>query len=269
MRISSFVTAMAVVGILLGAAPAYAQYGGGMVVANGAPVSGVFAPGLPIDPRNNRAYVDYILQITVPGQYQIDLTSANSSAYDPYLYVYQNGVQVAANDDGGGYPNARVRRHFNPGTYVVRASSFRSGMPRMAGHFTLRVSGGQPVGIPAVGMPMPMGGQALFPGVPVQGTFLPHFPVDSNRRPYTDYILNISMPGNYQIDLRSTNSSAYDPYLYLMQNGVPIATNDDGGGYPNSRITRFLAPGVYVVRAASFRRTRVNPTQFSLSVIRR
>lgn len=118
---------------------AQAQYGGGgVVIPNGGPTSGVFHPGLPLDPGTNRAYVDYVMTVTVPGQYQIDLVSSDASAYDPYLYLFQNGVQIATND-GGGYPNSRVSRFFSPGIYVVRVSSFRRGSVGPA-PFTLTAS---------------------------------------------------------------------------------------------------------------------------------
>ena len=74
-------------------------------------------------------------------------------------------------------------------------------------------------------------------------------------------------PGTYVINLVSPNSSAYDPYLRLLQNGAEIEHDDDGGGYPNSRITRMLAPGTYQVRVTSFRRGQIAaPAPFSLTV---
>jgi hypothetical protein len=102
--------------------------------------------------------------------------------------------------------------------------------------------------------------------IPINGMFLPSFPITGEGRPYMDYVFVVSYPGMYQVDLRSVNSSAYDPYLYLMQNGVVLDTNDDGGGYPNSRITRFLAPGTYVARVSSFRRGAVGPAPYTIQV---
>jgi hypothetical protein len=100
---------------------------------------------------------------------------------------------------------------------------------------------------------------------------MPGLPVDPrSRRAFIDYTITIPVPGNYQIDLMSGNASAYDPYLYLLQNGVELGSDDDGGGYPNSRITRFLAPGVYVIRVSTFRRGQIPaPAAFTLSVMRR
>lgn len=265
MRARWVLPVLAAVMVLSGARVASAQYGGhGGTIFPGVPVSGTFQPTFPIDPRTRRAYVDYILNVTVPGSYTIDLRSSSSSAYDPYLYLLQGGREIDRNDDGGGYPHSRITRFLAPGTYIVRASSFRSG-PVGPAHFTLQVSGGGG----AVGVPV-HGAMVVHPGVPVRGTFQPTFPVDPrSRRPYIDYMLTVAVPGTYQIDLMSPSSSAYDPYLYLLQGGVQIATNDDGGGYPNSRITRYLAPGVYQVRVSSFRSGPIGPVGFTLQVMRR
>lgn len=264
MRAYWLVPALACLVVVAVAPESRAQYGAAGMVFPGAPVHGVFQPMLPIDPSSGRAYADYVLNIAMPGSYTIDLVSSSSSAYDPYLVLLQNGMQVEANDDGGGYPNSRISRFLAPGSYIVRVSSFRRG-PVGPASYTLTVSGG---GGMAVGMPM--GGAVLYPGVPVSGTMMPGLPMDpSHGRPYIDYTLSIPMPGTYQIDMVSASSSALDPYLYLLQNGVQLETNDDGGGYPNARITRFLAPGVYTVRAASFRRGHVGPAPFTVSVQRR
>ena len=48
-------------------------------------------------------------------------------------------------------------------------------------------------------------------------------------------------------------SSAFDTYLVLFdENGVYITENDDFGGSTNSRISRALAEGCYIVMATSF-----------------
>ncbi len=272
MRTGWVVPAIVAALVLSSASIATAQYGGqGGAVFPGVPVHGTFQPMAPIDPRSSRAYIDYILNVSMPGTYQIDLVSPNSSAYDPYLYLLQGGRQLEANDDGGGYPNARISRFLPPGTYVVRVSSFRSG-PIGPAAFSLTVSGGG--GVPTYGGPTyggpSYGSYSIFPGVPVSGTVMPGLPVDpSSGRAFIDYTLSISAPGTYQIDLMSGNSSAYDPYLYLLQGGMEIDRNDDGGGYPNARVTRFLGPGVYTVRVSSFRSGAIGPAAFTLQVLRR
>jgi hypothetical protein len=215
--------------------------------------------------------MDYVLNVNAPGTYTVDLVSSSASVYDPYLVLIQNGMEVESNDDGGGYPNSRISRFLGPGTYVVRVSSFRRGQLPAPASFTLSVSGGA-IGpasyTPYQGYPQPTGGQMVAPGIPINGLFLPSFPVDPGEsRPYIDYTFNVSYPGTYQIDLTSSNTSVYDPYLILFQYGSEIERNDDGAGMLNSRITRFLQPGMYTIRVTKFGSSPVTmPVSFSLTV---
>ena len=101
---------------------------------------------------------------------------------------------------------------------------------------------------------------------PLQGTITPGLPVNGESRPYMDFSLNIRSNGTYIITLNSASSRDYDPYLYLLSGGVEIARDDDGGGYPHSRIARRLSPGTYTVRVSSFRRTIDVATPFTLTV---
>lgn len=110
-------------------------------------------------------------------------------------------------------------------------------------------------------------GGFLSVNAPVSGVFTPSLPIDASGKPFVDYQFVVSVPGTYQIDLTSTNTSFYDPYLTLMQNGMTIASNDDGGGSLNSRISQFLAPGQYTVRVTRFGTGPIQiPVAFSLSV---
>lgn len=110
-------------------------------------------------------------------------------------------------------------------------------------------------------------GGFLSVNAPISGVFTPTLPIDASGKPFIDYQFVVSVPGTYQIDLVSTNTSYYDPYLVLIQNGATIASNDDGGGALNSRISQFLAPGSYTVRVTRFGRGPIQiPVAFSLSV---
>lgn len=111
-------------------------------------------------------------------------------------------------------------------------------------------------------------GGALAVNVPVSGVFSPGLPMDHSGKPFVDYHFFVNVPGSYQIDLRSTNTSVYDPYLILMQNGMQIDRNDDGGGSLNSRISRFLQPGQYIVRVTRFGSGQISfPVPFTLAVV--
>jgi len=107
------------------------------------PVQGMFIPGLPIEPSSGRAYMDYTFAVSSPGMYTITLISPNSSAYDPYLLLMQNGVELERDDDGAGYPNSRISRQLMPGAYVVRVTSFRRGQIAAPAPFTLTATGGR------------------------------------------------------------------------------------------------------------------------------
>ncbi len=75
-----------------------------------------------------------------------------------------------------------------------------------------------------------------------------HFPGSGT---YADaYMLRLDEPASLQIDLRS---SEFDPVLIVTDAGMNIVDfDDDGGGYPNSRLVRDFAAGNYFVWAVSF-----------------
>ncbi len=85
--------------------------------------TGVIAPGQSISavtPRgaNNRAAsLEYTLNITAPGTYQIDAVSADK---DAQLVLTQNGRLIAKDSDSGDGRNARLRQNLAPGAYTVR-----------------------------------------------------------------------------------------------------------------------------------------------------
>jgi hypothetical protein len=147
-----------------------------------------------------------------------------------------------------------------PGTPGTPATPLTPGVP---------ATPGVPVtpGVPIPGVPSPGVAQAVMVNVPVSGMFSPGLPVDADNRAYMDYTLDVVAPGNYTITLISPSSAAYDPYLRLMQFGGELDSNDDGAGYPNSRISRMLTPGSYTVRVTSFRRGQIAaPAPFTLTV---
>ena len=137
-------------------APAWAQMSGrgGSIAPNGNPRSGLFIPGLPIEPRSSRPYIDYVVNIQLPGLYRIDCVSSNGGTFDPYVRLFRGGRQIAANNNGGGGVNARIQTILIPGRYVIRVSTLRQGAIPIPTPFTLRVSSQTiPGGIPTPAMP--------------------------------------------------------------------------------------------------------------------
>ena len=96
---------------------------GGTGLTLGRPVTGLLPPGQP--------FVDYTLRLTEPRMVTIDLMS---DEFDCYLYLLQDGAEIARDDDGGAGLNSRIMRPLTPGTYTVRVGSF---MNSGAGNFTL------------------------------------------------------------------------------------------------------------------------------------
>jgi predicted Zn finger-like uncharacterized protein len=107
--------------------------GQGQVVLN---VGGVLANADPFDRvRQNMHAKVHTLQMTAGRHYQIDLVSGQ---FDSYLRLEDSaGIQLAEDDDGGGFPNARI--HFNcqrNDNYRIIVTSFAA---RATGAYTLTV----------------------------------------------------------------------------------------------------------------------------------
>lgn len=100
------------------------------------------------------------------------------------------------------------------------------------------------------------------------GMFHPGLPFDGTGHAYVDYTMTVTRPGLVTIDLRSSSTSTYDPYLRLFLGSVQVAYDDDGGGSLQSRISQLLQPGVYTVRVSKFGSGPVRvPTPFTLTAV--
>lgn len=223
----------------------------------GTPTTGFFAPALPVD-TDGKPYVDYQLAVSTAGTYRFDLVSSNPGVYDPYIRLMQGTNELAHDDDGGEGLNSQLSHSLQPGTYTVRVTRFGSGQVTAPTPFTLTVS------------PATAGGtaRAVTVGTPVTGAFTPGLPTDQHSKPYLDYQLTITAAGTYQINLVSSNTSVYDPYLRLMQGTNELAHDDDGAGNLQSRIQHQLQPGSYTIRVTKFGSGQVaSPVPFTLSVV--
>lgn len=111
-------------------------------------------------------------------------------------------------------------------------------------------------------------GSPVSVGVPIRGTFTPFLPSDPQGYPYVDHPLSVTTPGAFTVSLMSDDTSGYDPYIRIMQNGMQIAYNDDGGGGLNSQLTQVLGAGEYVVRVSKFGTGAVSrPVGYTLNVM--
>lgn len=97
-----------------------------------------------------------------------------------------------------------------------------------------------------------------------QGVLMPNDPIREGR-PHKPFQVNFQQGKTYVIDLQSADM---DSYLYVFDPGnFKIAEDDDGGGFPNSRI-RLIAnrTGAYTIGCASFDRPRPGGSRFTLTV---
>ncbi|MBM3992649.1 MAG: hypothetical protein FJ303_00605 [Planctomycetes bacterium] len=98
-------------------------------------VQGVLTPGDPLDRvRTSMFHVVHTYPMKKGTRYQIDLTSQ----WDNYLRLENaQGVQLAQDDDGGGFPNARIIFDApEDGWYRIIVTSYT---PQASGPYTLRV----------------------------------------------------------------------------------------------------------------------------------
>jgi hypothetical protein len=186
----------------------------------------------------------YTYKMTQGRKYQIDLISAN---FDAYLRLENpKGEQVASDDDSGGMLNSRIIYQAPvTGDFTVCAMSLGGGS---TGKFKLIVkdlNAGNPQA----------GGKSLdIKNNKGQGNYTGS--LDGNDGAYMGKrhkLLTFPMEAGktYQIDMTST---AFDPYLILEDPDQKVlARDDDGGGFPNARIT---------IKAAKTGKHRIIATYF-------
>lgn len=180
--------------------------------------------------RTGSACKTYTYKMNEGKSYQIDMRSA---AFDSYLRLEDPaGMQVAADDDSGGFPHARiVYRAPRTGDYQIIATSFAGGA---LGKFTLIV---KELAVPAV-TNVPAGKPIELKNEKGLATFTGELTAkDSSykRHKYHKLFLFPMEAGKtYQIDHAIKNG---DAYLYLEDpDGMVLAQNDDNGMSLDSRI---------------------------------
>ncbi|MBE2184918.1 MAG: PPC domain-containing protein [Anaerolineae bacterium] len=169
----------------------------------------------------------------------------NSSRFDPYLELFRGGTYITENDDYNGL-NSRIQQTLSPGVYTVVARGFSSSA---SGAYTLSID---IEASSSAGAAAASGGE-IGVGDSVNGSL-----ASGSENIYT---LILSQPTNVTINL---DSSSFDPYLELHQNGILIAQNDDANRL-NSEINATLNAGTYTIVARSYRSSSSGSYTLSVS----
>ena len=175
----------------------------------------------------------YVYKMTQGHTYQIDMITRN---FDAFLRLEDpKGTQVAADDDSGGMLNSRiVYKPAVTGDFTICAMSLGGGS---TGKFTLIVKDvTPPANKGAKGGNDGKGGELkLNKGkASVASAIIGNDPVYMGKK-HKMFLVELEAGKSYQIDL---TSQAFDPYLFLEDpDGKLLARDDDGGGFPNARIT--------------------------------
>jgi Bacterial pre-peptidase C-terminal domain len=170
-------------------------------------------------------------------KYQLDMVKKDGSI-DPLLFLQdKTGKVLAVDDDGGGFPNARIIFPcVKDDTYKLFAAALTG-----EGGYTLTIKEvgltGQEAKVHEVGAG----------GLKIEGKL---------NKDVRSIIYQVKMEAdkNYVIDMISPDQKALDPFLKLLDSsGKQLAEDDDGGEGLNARITfRAPAAGTYRIIATSF-----------------
>jgi len=179
-------------------------------------------------------YVGYKVPLKANIAYEI-LLNRNGGDSDPYLLVENlEGLIDASDDDGGGFPNAKVVYTPNKdGDYGIRAATLKG-----SGEFTLiirELKSGQNPGPDDKGKtPGDKDGKLILEET---GPWTKQDPVHpATRSPFKTYKVALKAGKVYTIDLVK-KEKGQDPYLFLTDKaGKILAKDDDSGGFPNARI---------------------------------
>jgi len=196
----------------------------------------------------------YYFDGTAGQEVTIEMTKSSGNL-DPYIILYRpNGSYLAYDDDGAGYPNARlVIRLPDSGRYQLNARSYAS---YQTGAYTLRVTAGS-------------GGRDTD-----DGCWLVHDRwLDGRIDPSNDedWYYFSGIEGRI-VSIRMNKSGGnLDSYLELYDpNGSQIAYDDDGGGW-NTRnawlVTVLPRTGIYRVKARSYNHRSSGPYTIRMRMV--
>ena len=170
--------------------------------------------------RTNSYCKTYTFKMIKGHTYQIDM---KSKEVDSYLRLENPaGEEVARDDDGGGFPDARITyKAEETGDFKIRATTFGG---NSTGKFTLTARD-KDAAAGAVDLKLENGKASRT------GTITMNDPVYKSKK-HKLFTVQLEEGKTYQIDMKSTE---FDSYLFLESpDGVLLAQDDDGGGFPNA-----------------------------------
>jgi len=188
----------------------------------------------------------YPIKLMAGNSYQIDMKSTD---FDSYLRLEDpDGNQIAEDDDGGGFPNARIKQEINKtGVYKIIATTFGANST----NFVVEVRG---KGVGGDGAAAESGGGGDGGSKTIKGQLANNDPEYKNRKGslHKAYTHKFTQGQEYQIDLVSSD---FDSYLFLEDpDGKVVAEDDDGGGFPNARIKyKARTSGDYKIVCTTFK----------------
>ena len=182
----------------------------------------------------------YVVDFKTGRNYKIDMVSKE---LDSYLRLEDaTGKELAKDDDGGGFVNARVHFHCPAdGGYRVICTTFGGG----TGAFTLTI---QEVAVAKAVELRLKDGTAKIDG---ELTGMDAMDAVQTRSVCKVYVIQLAKGKAYQIDMASKD---VDSYLRLEDStGKELAKDDDSGGEHNARIT-FSCPetGAFRIIATTY-----------------
>ncbi len=187
--------------------------------------------------------------------YRFTLTSStfvhldtNGSSYDTVLYLYGSscgmGTPIQCDDDGGSGLQSMIERTLSAGTYYVVVDAYSSSY---TGSYVLNITGGGSGG----GETCPGAISRTWPGTATGSTssyvndYSSWSCQSSSSGPDVVYELPLGVAATVTID---TIGSSFDTVLALLNSScTEINCDDDGAGYPDSRIVTSLAAGTYYI----------------------
>lgn len=195
-----------------------------------------------------------LYKFTLTQQQKVAIKLDATTTADAFLYLmHENGNMIISDDDSAGNRDSEIIRILPAGTYMLEATTYGAGQ---TGDFTISV-------VPEV-IADPCSPKNLSLNQTLSGDYTATCMSNSRYDRYAKYFkFTLTQQQQVTIDLDADYLS--DAFLYLLHNnGNMIISDDDGGGLRDSRITRTLPAGTYILEATTYHKQKTG--NFEISV---